>query len=201
MKIINGHNMEIKHWKEVVSNDSMRPVMTGVYFDLINHCMVGTNSHLLLECPIDIEFTEEEKIMQKDKLAELMQQQSKIVPIEFFDKRKYMGNWKDYWNPEITYDLSDDNYAHVLNNGEVVFRCRYIDGKFPNYKAVYPKGQTAIDSIGIDISMAQRVYKAIPFPNPYKALHFKFFAKNRGIVFHNTTEKRFKGIIMPNIGD
>lgn len=196
MKITNDHKMEAKHWKEVVSSDWMRPVMCGVFFDLVNMCMVATNSHLLVECPIDIEWSKEELELTDTQRLEILQKQSKIVPIELFDRRKYMGDPK-YYTFDPVFDLSDDEFAQVWLGPEMIFRCRYIDGKFPNYKAVYPQGQTAIDSIGVDIGMAQRIYKAIPFPNPYKGLHFKFFAKNRGICFHSNREKGFKGIIMP----
>ena len=45
MKIINSIKIKHNHWNHVVSKDQLRPVMNGVFFDLVKECMVATNSH------------------------------------------------------------------------------------------------------------------------------------------------------------
>ncbi len=196
MNLINSEKIEMKHWQQVVSNDPFRLVMTGVYFDLENGVMVATNSHLLLECPIELELEDNEKKLSHKDLIEKLRSLSKIVPIEFFDRRKYMGDPKFYVHQPM-YDLSDPDYAQVWHCGEVVFRCRYIEGKFPNYRAVYPTETNQLDSIGVDMSMVLRIHKSIPYRD--KRIYYKFFAKNKGIVFRSAENEKLKGIVMPTV--
>ena len=190
--------MLAKNWKNICSTDFMRPVMTGVYFDLENDCMVGTNTHIMVECPIEVEFDELEQLCAYKKQLELRREWSKIVPIEFFDKAKYMGDYKKY-SMDIYYDFSDEKYAQVFMGPELVFRCKYIDGNFPNYRAVYPKEQDDfIDGIGVDLKSIKLIMDCIPYTQ--KHLIFKVHAKNRGITFSHPTNPNFKGILMPIIG-
>ena len=198
MKIENINQMFHNHWKNVVSNDSMRPVMTGVYFDLVNGKMVATNSHILLECPIDIIWEGEEQHFGRKYQEEKLQEQSKIVPLEFFDRSKYMGDYKSY-SGTFFYDFSDEKYARVLLFNEVIFKCKYIDGKFPNYKAAYPTEKNHLEGIGANIEMIDKIYKSIPFNSSNKNLFFEFCAKNRGIVFKSKYCEGFQGILMPVI--
>ena len=191
MKIIN-ENMKINHWKNIVSNDCLRPVMTGVYFDLINKVMVGTNAHLLLECPLEIEFSEEELELTKSELDLLLKKHSKIVPLELFDTRKYMGDPKYYAFP-IHYDFSYENFAHVYNGPELVFRCKYIDGVFLNYRAVYPQNVNLnLSKVGINMPFFNMVYKSIPFSD--KSLIFEFFG-----AFRFTNLRPFKPVFLERL--
>lgn len=194
MKIFNDLELTHAHLENAVSNDVLRPVMTGVYFDLINNCIVATDSHLLLVAPITIKFDES---ADESSRSELLKSNSKIVPIEFFDKRKYMGNHKHY-SPQIFYSLADEKYAKVFCGKEEVFKCRYIEGNFPDYKAVMPNEFTAVDEIGLDIGFVQRLYKMNPFSN--KGLRFKFTKANRAIRFESIVEPKFHGVIMPIVG-
>ena len=72
MRVINTLGVSSNNIKNCVSDDFMRPVMTGVYFDLENKCMVCTDSHILMIFPIEIRWdkqelllTEAEKILKK----------------------------------------------------------------------------------------------------------------------------------------
>ena len=169
MRVINTSGVSSNNIKNCVSNDVMRPVMTGVYFDLENKCMVCTDSHILM-----------------------------IFPIEFFDKKKYMGDYKKYWG-EISYDFSGSEYAEVLHGEERVFRCRYIDGVFPNYKAVFPQGEpTPIQNIGIHFKILEKISKCLPISLDQKSFFFNFYGKNRPICFENKNYE-IKGILMPVI--
>ena len=187
--------MTAANWAKIVSDDFMRPVMTGVYFDLLNDCMVGTNSYILVECPIETEFDENEKICAFKYQMDLKKTWSKIVPLEFFNKAKYMGDHKKY-SMEIYYDFSDEKFARVFHGPTQVFQCHYIDGTFPNYKAVTPKdiGITAKE-IGVDLKAVNMLMKAIPYRR--KALVFSVLEKMKGITFYHIDEPNFKGIIMP----
>ena len=205
MKVINDLDMTHTHWKEIVSNDLMRPVMTGVYFDLENETMVGTNSHIMLEIPCSIDWTEDklesmECYTRRNIQKEMCAKYSKIVPVEFFDKRKYMGNYKDY-SGQIKYDFSDENYAQVWHFSEVVFRCRYIEGKFPNYRAVIPQqDEQELENISLSLDFLLKIYKSLPLTPSFKNLNFTMIAKNRPVKFECVSNPRIKGIIMPVIG-
>lgn len=198
MRVINFLDVNHNHLKNIVSDDVMRPVMTGVYFDLLNNCIVGTNSHVLMVIPVEIEWSETELKITKNERNFILQKQSKIVPLELFDKRKYMGEPKYYLNP-IHYDFSDESYAQVFNGPECVFRCKYIEGKFPNYEAVFPKTEkTELSEIGVNLDMVLRLYKALPVLNCRKNLRFELFGKNKTILFTNK-ETEIKGVLMPVI--
>lgn len=198
MKIINPLDVNHTHFSSVVSNDQLRPVMTGVFFDLKNNCMAATNSHVLAIYPLKVELAEYEEKLPPAELDGLHIHQSKIVPLEFFDKRKYMGNVKNYAFP-IHYDLSDEKYAKVFNGPEEVFKCRYIEGVFPNYQAIIPKPSdtSMIDEIGLNIGLVLDLYKANPFSD--KGLKFRFFNKNKAIRFESFVDPMFHGVIMPRI--
>lgn len=195
MKIINNQNMSHRNWINAVSNDQLRPVMTGVYFDLVSEKMVATNSHLLISVPLEVEWNKEEELLSNEERLKILQEKSKIVPVELFDSRKYMGEPK-YYAFQVHFDFDDPNYARVFNGPEMVFRCRYIDGVFPNYQAIIPKNTECIDSIGIDFNMIEKIFKALPTKD--KSLKFIFAGKNKSVRFSNN--QGIEGVVMPTIG-
>lgn len=103
------------------SNDSLRPVMTGVLFqfkeDETN--FVSTDSHRLVV------------YKRKDLIAE---------PMEFIMPKKPLSIFKN-----ILANSSDDVQIEFNENmakftfGNNIWICRLIDGKYPNYSAVIPK--------------------------------------------------------------
>lgn len=200
MRVINTLGVSSNNIKNCVSDDVLRPVMTGVYFDLENKCMVCTDSHILMIFPIEIRWNKEELLLTEAEKIEILRKNSEIVPIEFFDKKKYMGDYKKY-KGEISYDFSGSEYAEVLHGEERVFRCRYIDGVFPNYKAVFPQGQpTPIEKIGMHFKFLERINKCLPIPSNQKSFFFSFYGKNKPIYFENKNYD-VKGILMPVIGE
>lgn len=194
MRVINTYNLTHLNLSQACSSDNLRPVMTGVFFDLKKNVMVATNSHLLMIVPIKIEWDKGEEGASEEYFNKTLEEQSKIVPVEFFNKNKYIGDWKKY-DDEIKYDFSDPEYAFVRNMREIVFRCRYIEGKFPNYEAVYPTGEENFTKIGMDWSMVQRIYKAIPFRD--KTLSFTFYGAGKPIAYKSFQNNDFRGLIMP----
>ena len=103
-------------------NDDLRPVMSGVFFQMSNDksCFVATDAHKLV------------KYVRKDINTD--------NAIEFIVPNKPLNILKS-----ILPDKEED--VRVLyNNANAIFSfstftmiCRLIDGKFPNYEAVIPK--------------------------------------------------------------
>ncbi len=103
------------------SNDSLRPVMTGVLFqfkeDETN--FVSTDSHRLVV------------YKRKDIIAE---------PMEFIMPKKPLSIFKNILsnsNDEVTIEFNENMAKFTFGNN--IWICRLIDGKYPNYSAVIPK--------------------------------------------------------------
>ncbi len=104
------------------SNDSLRPVMTGVLFqfkeDETN--FVSTDSHRLVVY----------------KRTDLMNAE----PIEFIMPKKPLSIFKNILSnstDEVKIEFNDNMAKFTFGNN--VWICRLIDGKYPNYSAVIPK--------------------------------------------------------------
>ena len=103
-------------------NDDLRPVMSGVFFQLSpeNITCVATDAHKLVKYTrIDVKAPEvAEFIMPKKPLTLL--------------KNILIGSEQD-----VTITYNDSNTKFSFDNIEMI--CRLIDGKYPNYEAVIPK--------------------------------------------------------------
>lgn len=104
------------------SNDSLRPVMTGVLFqfkeDETN--FVATDSHRLV-------------VYKRTDLVN-------AEPIEFIMPKKPLAIFKNILsssNDEVTIEFNDNMAKFTFGNN--IWICRLIDGKYPNYTAVIPK--------------------------------------------------------------
>lgn len=194
MKIIfkNITNVTHVHLNNAVGNDIYRPAITGVFVDLRNKRMVCTDAHVLIMYPIEMEFETEE-----DSKTEFQLEHCKIVPTELFNKNKYMGNWKNYLFP-FTYHL-DEDYIRVYSGPEEIFKCRYINEKYPAYEGVLlkPQDKQPLDEIGLNIGIISRLSKAVP--RGTKAFKFVFHAKNRAVnlLEQNEYENAIEALIMP----
>jgi len=87
--------------------------------------IVATDAHALIMYPIEIT----ENDFNLDGL---------IVPIRFFNHLKYMADIAKADFDLLDYILTDE-YAEVYFCGEMVFRCKYIDGKYPKFEKIIPK--------------------------------------------------------------
>ncbi|MGB5981936.1 MAG: DNA polymerase III subunit beta [Nonlabens sp.] len=103
-------------------NDDLRPVMSGVFFQLASDGLtfVATDAHKLVKYKREDAVAEEtaEFIMPKkplNLLKAMLQGSESEVLIEYNES-----------NAQFTYD-------------DTVIVCRLIDGKYPNYEAVIPK--------------------------------------------------------------
>lgn len=104
------------------SNDSLRPVMTGVLFqfkeDETN--FVSTDSHRLVVY----------------KRTDLMNAE----PVEFIMPKKALAIFKSILassNEEVAIEFNENMAKFTFGNN--IWICRLIDGKYPNYSAVIPK--------------------------------------------------------------
>ncbi len=104
------------------SNDSLRPVMTGVLFqfkqDETN--FVSTDSHRLV-------------VYKRTDL-------SNPEPVEFIMPKKPLSIFKNILSSseeDVTIEFNENMAKFTFGNN--VWICRLIDGKYPNYAAVIPK--------------------------------------------------------------
>ncbi|SEG47415.1 DNA polymerase-3 subunit beta [Halpernia humi] len=104
------------------SNDSLRPVMTGVLFqfkeDETN--FVSTDSHRLV-------------VYKREDLMN-------AEPMEFIMPKKPLSIFKNILansNEDVVIDFNENMAKFTFGNN--IWICRLIDGKYPNYTAVIPK--------------------------------------------------------------
>ncbi len=104
------------------SNDSLRPVMTGVLFqfkeDETN--FVSTDSHRLV-------------VYKRTDLIH-------AEPIEFIMPKKPLSIFKNILansGDDVTIEFNENMAKFTFGNN--IWICRLIDGKYPNYSAVIPK--------------------------------------------------------------
>ena len=112
------------------SNDSLRPVMTGVLFqfkeDETN--FVSTDSHRLV-------------VYKRTDLIN-------AEPIEFIMPKKPLAIFKNILansNDEVTIEFNENMAKFTFGNN--IWICRLIDGKYPNYSAVIPKENPNVSTI------------------------------------------------------
>ena len=104
------------------SNDSLRPVMTGVLFQFTENetNFVSTDSHRLVVY----------------KRTDVTNKEA----VEFIMPKKPLAIFKNILsssNDEVTIEFNENMAKFTF--GENVWICRLIDGKYPNYSAVIPK--------------------------------------------------------------
>jgi len=102
-------------------NDSLRPVMNGVFFQFLNDeaRFVGTDAHKLVKYSrTDIKTDNEAVFIMPKKPLNLL-------------KNILSGSEED-----VTIEYNETNAKFSFEDFE--FNCRLIDGKYPNYEAVIP---------------------------------------------------------------
>ncbi len=103
-------------------NDDLRPVMSGVFFQLSpeNLIFVATDAHKLV------------KYIRKDVSANEVAEF--IMPKKPLTLLKNILSGQD---EDVIIDYNDTNAKFSFGNSTLI--CRLIDGKYPNYEAVIPK--------------------------------------------------------------
>lgn len=110
-------------------NDELRPVMTGVLFQLgIESCtFVATDAHKLVKYTRkDIQATENAEFIVPQKTLNIIKNASSI------STKLNASNDGD----DVTIEYNQVNARFTFGN--TTFICRLIDGKYPNYQAVIP---------------------------------------------------------------
>jgi DNA polymerase-3 subunit beta len=105
-------------------NDDLRPVMSGVFFELTpdNIRFVATDAHKLV------------RYTRTDAKSEV--EASFIIhkkPLNLL--KTVLGNRKD--DASVAIEFDEKNAFFTFENTRII--CRLIDGRFPNYKAVIPE--------------------------------------------------------------
>jgi len=103
-------------------NDDLRPVMSGVFFQLSNNNLtfVATDAHKL------VKYTRSD--FSASETAEF------IMPKKPLNLLKTILGDKKY---EVEVEYNNSNAKFILP--ETIIICRLIDGNYPNYEAVIPK--------------------------------------------------------------
>jgi DNA polymerase-3 subunit beta len=111
-------------------NDELRPVMSGVFFQLTDEGLifVATDAHKLVKY-------EREDVKAK-KTADF------IMPKKPLNLLKNILSSMD---DQVNIEYNDTNAAFKFENISLI--CRLIDGKYPNYEAVIPKENPNVLSI------------------------------------------------------
>lgn len=200
VKFKNITNVTYTHLKHVVSSDNLRPVMCGVYIDFKEQKLVATDAHVLIAYPIEI--TENDSDLE-----------GVIVPVEYFNKLRYMiplpkpekkirfGVTPE--TPQIEYILMD-NYAEIHLKDEMIYRIKYIEGKYPRWNSEsvminpsnYPNKP---EKVAIGVRVLKRFLSGIPTTNPDNLI-METTATNKSVIFTtkcNEYSSQIKGIVMP----
>jgi len=192
MKVIfkNSALVSHTHLKNCVSTDDLRPAMCGVNINLKEKRLEATDAHILMTYPIEIL---EESVFDKEL-------DSLIVPVRFFNRLKYMIDVPLNLFGTLEYVLTDE-FAEVYFGNELVYRCKYIEEKFPKIESVLPNAnweKEVVDVIGFNCNVLDRAIKSVPskFPNHIK-LHL--YGKNKGVFIESSNDDSPKvfGLIMP----
>lgn len=111
-------------------NDELRPVMSGVFFQLTDEGLifVATDAHKLVKY--------ERSDVSAKKSADF------IMPKKPLNLLKNILSSMD---DQVNIEYNDTNAAFKFDNISLV--CRLIDGKYPNYEAVIPKENPNVLSI------------------------------------------------------
>lgn len=191
MKVVFKNTTGVTHneLKNVVCNDDLRPAMQGAYIDIKNQKLVVTDAHVMICYPIEV--------IENDSNAEGV-----IVPINLFNTSRYMLELSrrdiKSINPEF---VLSDNYAEAYWKDELIYRCKYIDAKYPPWKNVMPNpaNKQPISEFGFNTSVFLKFLKGLPkdSTNDYKAT---LFHRHRAIHFEQVSkefESPIIGILMP----
>jgi DNA polymerase III beta subunit-like protein len=187
VKFINTHEVNFTQLNAAASKDDLRPVMQGAYIDLKNRCIVATDAHILVSYPI--------KITENDS-----EQDGFIVPTRLFNYLKYMVDLKKKDFSFVEFELTED-YAEAFYLGEMVYRAKYIDGKYPLWKNVMPTKNDiqSINEIGLGFGVLKKLISALP--TTVSGYKFSFTAKNKAILVEplDADYAGVKGIMMPTM--
>lgn len=192
VKFINSTDVRHTHLKNIVSKDELRPVMGGVYIDFKDKYLVATDAHKLIAYPIEIAENDSEL-------------EGVIVPVDYFNRSRYMIALppKTKMILDIEYILTD-NYAEIHWCGEMIYRCKYIEGKYPKWNSEnimidpskYPEKPK---EIGFNLNIMSQMLLGIPKPQ-IQPLKMETTTPKSAVLFTTTNtdyDRQIKAIVMP----
>lgn len=121
--------------------DSIRPVMNGIYFDLTPECLAIVAS--------------DGRKLVRNKIFAIKSE----TPTSFILPRKPANLLKGILGKEGMVTIKYDSKNAEINYGEGIITCRLIEGRYPNYASVIPQdnpNQLTIDRAGL-LSALRRV--------------------------------------------
>jgi len=127
--------------------DELRPVMNGIYFDLMPECLtiVASDGHKLV----------------RNKLFNIKSEQ----PASFILPKKPAGLLKSILGKDggdVTIRFDERNAE--INYGEGTLQCRLIEGRYPNYNSVVP--QSNPNELRVDrLALLAALRRVQPFTN------------------------------------
>jgi DNA polymerase III sliding clamp (beta) subunit (PCNA family) len=183
----NTLGIRFSNLKDIVCKDDLRPAMGGVFIDFLNQKLVATDAHVLVAYPIEVTNKESES-------------EGVIVPVSFFNHLRYMQEIKVGNLDELTYRLTE-NYAQIFTGEELIYQCRYIDGKYPNWEGIVKdiSEKKQIDTIGLNVSTLKKLTSSLPsfLTGGYR---FELFGANKQVILTSMNadwNEQVKAIIMP----
>jgi DNA polymerase III sliding clamp (beta) subunit (PCNA family) len=161
----------------LVSKDSFRPALSGVYVDTIEQKLIATDGHKLVQFPF----------IPEDGSAV-----SNIVQPETFPIKKTNFNC-----------ITISETSAIRETPERSVTLNTISETYPDYKSVIPNKshKEAVECIGVDLKLFADLYQSLKTVTG-KHVHVKltFNGENRAIEFETTNteaEETIKGLIMP----
>ena len=145
------------------SNDSLRPVMTGVLFQFTEKetNFVSTDSHRLV-------VYKRTDVTNKEAVEFIMPKK----PLSIF--KNILSNSND----EVTIEFNENMAKFTF--GENIWICRLIDGKYPNYSAVIPKENPNVLTVNRNLLLSSIRRASILSNKSTNQVRFKL----SGNVFH-----------------
>jgi DNA polymerase III sliding clamp (beta) subunit (PCNA family) len=161
----------------IVSKDSLRPALSGVYVDTIEQKLIVTDGHKLVQFPF---------------IPEDGATVSNIVQPDTFPNKKTNFNC-------ITISETSANSETPAG----YFSLSTIDEKYPDYKSVIPNKshKEAVQCIGVDLKLFADLYQSLKtIRGKSVPVKLTFNGESRAIEFETTNteaEETIKGLIMP----
>lgn len=175
VKFTNPQSVTYAMLNNAVCKDDLRPAIQQVCIDLKEKKLIVTDAHVLVAYPIEI--TENETNCEDMFL----------VPPRFFNHLKYMVDVHKKKLGLLEYFLTDE-YAEVYLFGELVYRCKYADYKYPTWKNVMPNESESkpLSSIGLNLNVLKQLCNALP--NNISGYEFIFTAQNKAVLVKSIDE-------------
>ena len=144
----NSTNVQLKHLKNAISKDKLRPHLKGVFLDVKNEKIVVTNSHVLVAYDIDI--------MQEDEGMKEV-----LIDPKLFNQTNWLSVPKD--DLDLVEFHAFEDRTEVRLGEDVVAVAKNLDAEssFPQWKHVTTDHENRSEFMA-DVSVLKQLILAIP---------------------------------------